>query len=189
MSIEGQFLGLYLRDWLEMIAIIWAVKLWRWTNTTDIRPDLIHLSQCNRCNNGWKQRETVAAEIRSSLDQFKRLSGVERRVQCALHLNFPVFLHINDFVFQPCFGPNKDIVDIIIKHNSNVLQMFTMMLHADDWEGHYHYVDLPEHGQHTGRQSLKKQYRAFFPFFTDFCSTPRKLHPHKNVVNPAIKCN
>ena len=182
MSIEGQFLGLYLRDWLEMIAIIWAVKVWRWTNTTDIRQDFPHLSQCNRCNNGWKQRETFAAKIRSLLDQFKRLSG--------LVLTF--LASCQWFCLSTLLGPNKDIVDII-KHNSNVLQMFTLMLHAaadnsDDWEGHYHYVDLPPHGQHTGRQSFKKN-NICFPFLPAFCSTPRKLHPHKNVVNPAIKCN
>ena len=167
MSIEAQFLGLYLRDWEEMIAIIWAVKVWRWTNTTDIRPDFPHLSQCNRCNNGWKQRETFAAKIRSLLDQFKRLSG--------LVLTF--LASCQWFCLSTLLGPNKDIVDII-KHDSNVLQMFTLMLHAaadnsDDWEGHYHYVDLSEHGQHTGRQSFKKQY--LFSFFTGLLLNSQKI--------------
>ena len=52
---------------------------------------------------------------------------------------------------------DKDIVDLI-KPNSNVLQMFTLMLHAadnsDDWEGHYHYVDLPPHDANTRVVSL-----------------------------------
>ena len=60
------------RKWLQ------SSRRWRWTNTANIRPDLLHLSQCNRCNNGWKTHFCCQNLIQLLLlDQLKRLWALE----------------------------------------------------------------------------------------------------------------
>ena len=143
-SIEAQFLALYLQDGAEMITIISAVKVDKYDRYQTRFGTFVTVGAMQQWKKK-KQRETFAAKIWSFVDQFKGLFGVGLRVDLGVHAKFPLFRSII-LSFNPVSVPERILSVVVEQDRSEMfLQMFTLMLHAaddnDDWERHYHYVD------------------------------------------------